>query len=76
MCSLKSCDMNDTDIEYLAHALKENTVSLMLQSCNRSGPAGPYRSIKLNRPVFTGLERFLHRPDRTGLVFFRPVTTL
>jgi hypothetical protein len=41
-------------------------------------------------PVFTGLERFLdrpvtgrtgpvqslHRPDRTGLVFFRPVTTL
>jgi hypothetical protein len=41
-----------------------------------TGPVRPDRSIKLNRPVFTGLERFLDRPDRTGLVFFRPVTTL
>ncbi len=43
------------------------------QSCNWSSPV---RWIKLDRPVLTGLERLFDQGDRTGLVFFRPITTL
>jgi hypothetical protein len=50
------------------------------QSCNWSGPvnkfepAGRHRFLPvhikwLNRPVLTGLERLLDRPDRTGSEF-------